>query len=57
VECENLDEEQAVSSLKKVVPQYLLPSNIIPVSRLPRTSSGKINYSSLKEMIALHIAQ
>ncbi|KAL3478454.1 hypothetical protein BJX99DRAFT_269148 [Aspergillus californicus] len=40
------------SQLRKVVPAYMVPSIFMPIARIPRTSSGKVDRHVLRETIA-----
>ncbi|MBR4357786.1 MAG: amino acid adenylation domain-containing protein [Butyrivibrio sp.] len=44
-------EENIIGELSRVLPEYMLPSSIIKVDRLPLSSNGKVNRKVLSEMI------
>lgn len=46
---DNLSVESLMSRLKNTLPRYMLPHNIFPVSKIPRTNRGKIDRKILRE--------
>lgn len=49
---EDLDKKQIYSSVKNVLPRYMLPGQIVTMSKLPLNSNGKINRLELKRIYA-----
>ncbi|GLB05940.1 nonribosomal peptide synthase [Aspergillus tubingensis] len=48
----DLDVKAIDSALSRTVPQYMIPSMYLHISRLPLSSSGKLNRRHLREMVA-----
>jgi amino acid adenylation domain-containing protein len=53
--------EELVSDIEQYaagyLPEYMIPSQVIPITEIPRLPSGKIDYDSLPDPLALKVLQ
>ncbi|KAJ0414185.1 hypothetical protein BJY00DRAFT_295577 [Aspergillus carlsbadensis] len=43
---------RAIAELRRVLPSFMIPSAIVPLSKLPTTATGKIHRKALREQMA-----
>lgn len=48
---ENIDEAKVISRLKRQLPQYMVPTRIVLLDKLPTNNSGKVDRASLKKLL------
>jgi amino acid adenylation domain-containing protein len=47
----NLNSEKILYSLRDILPDYMVPSNVIRIDRLPLSSNGKIDRSAIADIL------
>lgn len=52
---ENNESKNVLSELKSIFPDYMIPSEVVSIRKIPLTKNGKKDYKKIKDMLINHI--